>query len=194
MGSFSSTATVVAQSSDPGAIGAGSIWSDTGNEVLNRRNDANDGWISQSPIGMIVLFGGLAAAIPTGWVRCDGAAISRTTFNDLFDVIATEWGIGDGSTTFNVPDFETSNRFPRAAEQDSEVSNTGGTDTVALTIAEMPAHAHTLNSDSVYEAGINRTGPLTTAGTGATTTSVGSGDAHENKPLFVSCFYIIRTD
>ena len=42
---------------------------------------------------------------PSGYVKCDGAAISRTTFSDLFDAIGTTWGAGDGSSTFNVPDL-----------------------------------------------------------------------------------------
>lgn len=42
---------------------------------------------------------------PTGWLECNGAAISRTTYADLFSAIGTTWGVGDGSTTFNLPDF-----------------------------------------------------------------------------------------
>ncbi|TXH13852.1 MAG: hypothetical protein E6R03_10605 [Hyphomicrobiaceae bacterium] len=42
---------------------------------------------------------------PTGWLECNGAAISRTTYATLFAVIGTTWGSGDGSTTFNIPDF-----------------------------------------------------------------------------------------
>lgn len=43
--------------------------------------------------------------IPSGWLACDGAAVSRTTYAALFAIIASTWGAGDGSTTFNVPDF-----------------------------------------------------------------------------------------
>jgi len=42
---------------------------------------------------------------PTGWLKCNGAAISRTTFADLFAAIGTAWGVGNGSTTFNLPDL-----------------------------------------------------------------------------------------
>jgi microcystin-dependent protein len=41
----------------------------------------------------------------TGWLECDGSAISRTTYADLYAVIGTMHGVGDGSTTFNLPDF-----------------------------------------------------------------------------------------
>ena len=55
------------------------------------------------PTGGIVSYG--ASTAPSGWLECDGAAVSRTTFADLFSVIGTTWGAGDGSSTFNVPDF-----------------------------------------------------------------------------------------
>jgi microcystin-dependent protein len=46
-----------------------------------------------------------ANTAPTGWLKCNGAAVSRTTYADLFAEIGTTWGTGDGSTTFNLPDF-----------------------------------------------------------------------------------------
>lgn len=42
---------------------------------------------------------------PSGWLKCNGAAISRTTYADLFAIIGETWGAGDGSTTFNLPDL-----------------------------------------------------------------------------------------
>ena len=54
-------------------------------------------------IGTIVPFGGNVA--PTNWLICDGSAVSRTTYASLFAVIGTSFGEGDGSTTFNLPDF-----------------------------------------------------------------------------------------
>ena len=55
-------------------------------------------------IGMIQPFG--MAAAPSGWVICNGAAISRATYVELFTVIGTTWGVGDGSSTFNVPKLQ----------------------------------------------------------------------------------------
>jgi len=57
-----------------------------------------------TPAGAIVAFGGSAA--PVGWLMCDGAAVSRTTYDALFSAIGTAFGIGDGSTTFNLPNFK----------------------------------------------------------------------------------------
>jgi microcystin-dependent protein len=54
-------------------------------------------------VGTIIAFGGSTA--PGGFLSCDGSAVSRTTYADLFTAISTTWGIGDGSTTFNLPDL-----------------------------------------------------------------------------------------
>lgn len=56
--------------------------------------------------GLILMWAGAAA--PTGWLICDGSAISRTTYEDLFAILGTTYGAGDGSTTFNLPDFRSS--------------------------------------------------------------------------------------
>jgi microcystin-dependent protein len=54
-------------------------------------------------VGMIGSFG--ATTVPTGWLYCNGSAVSRATYSALFSVIGTTWGVGDGTTTFNVPDL-----------------------------------------------------------------------------------------
>lgn len=95
------------------------------------------------PTGAILDYG--ASSIPTGWLACDGAAVSRTTYADLFTAIGTTWGVGDGSTTFNVPDLR-----GRAAIGSGTgtglsartLAATGGTETHQLTTAEMPSHTH----------------------------------------------------
>lgn len=82
--------------------------------------------VSDAPAGLIAMWG--AAAAPTGWQLCDGSAISRTTFATLFAVIGTTYGVGDGTTTFNVPDMR--QRFPigkAAAGTGSALAATGGT-------------------------------------------------------------------
>ena len=58
---------------------------------------------ADAPIGAIQAFGGATA--PSGWFICDGSAKSRTDFAELFAVIGTAFGAGDGSTTFNLPDL-----------------------------------------------------------------------------------------
>lgn len=60
-------------------------------------------YIAQGWAGVIQMFGG--STPPAGWLLCDGAAVSRTTYATLFAAIGTTWGAGDGSTTFNLPDL-----------------------------------------------------------------------------------------
>ena len=55
------------------------------------------------PTGSIIPFAGSTA--PTGFLLCDGSAVSRTTYSALYDVIGTTYGEGDGNTTFNLPNF-----------------------------------------------------------------------------------------
>ena len=64
---------------------------------------------ADSPIGSILPYGGATA--PSGWFICDGTAISRTTYSELFAVIGTSFGVGDGSTTFNLPDLRNKTTF-----------------------------------------------------------------------------------
>ena len=58
---------------------------------------------SNAPIGAIYPYGGSSA--PSGYLMCDGSAVSRSDYSALFNVIGTSFGAGDGSTTFNVPDL-----------------------------------------------------------------------------------------
>lgn len=55
------------------------------------------------PIGVVLPYAGSSA--PTGFLLCDGSAVSRTTYSALFAIISTTFGVGDGSTTFNLPDM-----------------------------------------------------------------------------------------
>lgn len=68
----------------------------------NLNNLYSTGTINE--IGAIVAYGG--AIPPTGFLLCDGSAISRATFSALFAVLGTTYGVGDGSTTFNLPDLK----------------------------------------------------------------------------------------
>lgn len=73
--------------------------------------------------GVVFPYGG--AASPDGFLLCDGAAVSRTTYASLFSVISTAYGVGDGSTTFNLPDLR--QRFPMGKSVGGTGSTLGGT-------------------------------------------------------------------
>ena len=90
------------------AINLGKVRADTG--------------IGSTPVGTILPWS--KATAPAGFLKCDGTAISRTTFADLFSVIGTTYGSGDGSTTFNLPDLTTRN--PVGANSSTNVGQTAG--------------------------------------------------------------------
>ena len=74
------------------------------------------------PAGVVMDYAGSSA--PTGWLECDGSAVSRTTYASLFSAIGTTWGAGDGSTTFNLPPSAGRSRIGRGTATATEtVSN-----------------------------------------------------------------------
>lgn len=145
------------------------------------------------PAGTIIMFGGSSA--PTGYLLCDGSAVSRTTYADLFAIIGGNFGTGDGSTTFNVPDMRS--RHPIGMGQGSGLTNrvlatTGGAETHTLVTGEIPAHTHTIPSAGVATAGAGQ-GVTTDAGTGQSTGSAGGGGAHNNMGPFLTVNFCIKT-
>ena len=111
-----------------------------------------------SPVGGIVLWATNTA--PTGWLVCDGTAVSRSTYSGLFAVVGTTYGVGDGSTTFNLPNLKGRVAVGRdSADSDFDVlGETRGSKTHVLTVSEIPTHSHaiTINAntlDMVYDPG-----------------------------------------
>jgi len=90
------------------------------------------------PIGTMLMWG--TATAPTNYLLCNGAAVSRSTYSTLFAVLGTTWGVGDGSTTFNVPN--TAGRVVRGVNGTYTLAGTGGADTVVITDNNLPAHRH----------------------------------------------------
>ena len=84
------------------------------------------------------------ATIPSGYLLCDGRAVSRTTYATLFQAIGTTYGAGDGSTTFNLPNL--SERVPVGKSSKYVLGSKGGSATNTLTVANLPAHSHTLSA------------------------------------------------
>ena len=82
---------------------AGEISLDTDTNNIRIHDGSTAGGNEIIPAGTILAYGGAAA--PTGYLLCDNSAVSRTTYARLFAVISTTFGVGNGSTTFNVPDL-----------------------------------------------------------------------------------------
>lgn len=104
-----------------------------------------------APIGAIMQYGG--STEPTGWLFCDGSAISRTEYADLFTAIGTTYGSGDGSTTFNLPDLR--GKVPVGLKSTDTsfdtLGETGGEKAHTLTYTELPAQIVTGYSADNYK-------------------------------------------
>ena len=81
---------------------------------------------------------------PVGYLLCDGTAVSRTTYADLFAVISTTYGAGDSSTTFNVPDLQ--GKTPQGYDGNTyNLAATGGANTVTVAVTNNQAATNTNN-------------------------------------------------
>lgn len=111
------------------------------------------------PTGTIIMFG--ANVAPTGWLYCDGSAVSRTSFAALFAVIGTSFGAGNGTTSFNIPDFrgrsgvgfDSGNATGRmtgltGGVNASAIGNNGGEQAHVLVVAELAIHNHGITDPS----------------------------------------------
>lgn len=147
-----------------------------------------------TPIGTIVMFGGDSA--PDGWLFCDGSAVSRTTYSDLFAVIGETYGNGDGTTTFNLPDFR--GRSPLGGGQGDgltarAIGDSGGEETHQLTVSEMPEHNHGYNMfNQVVVASSGGSGQYAGYLSGGVTGSTGGDSAHNTMHPFLGVNFIIR--
>lgn len=146
------------------------------------------------PSGIVIPYS--AAAAPTGWLICDGTAQSRTTYSALFAVIGTTYGVGDGSTTFNLPNAKSKVIVGYDSGQTlfNTLAKTGGELSHVLSSTEMPSHSHTItagsdNGNSGYM-GVNATNNTDHS---TVTGSTGGGFAHNNVQPYLTLNYIIKT-
>lgn len=131
-------------------------------KVVTAQSIADLAVTSSTPAGIIFDFAGANAQIPAGYLGCDGSAVSRTTFATLFAAIGTLWGVGDGSTTFNLPNFTAG---------DASVQNAG---TVGgNTNGQVIAHTHDVNFATSGAAGANTLAIGVTGSTNKTSSSTG---------------------
>jgi microcystin-dependent protein len=154
------------------------------------------------PTGTILPFAGFSGVVPNGFLACDGATVSRTTFLSLYTVIGDQYGSGNGSTTFHVPDFR--GRFLRGTDggtgRDPDAAsrtamNAGGNTGINVgSIQAGAVEAHTHDVD-FYNGGLST--QLFNGGTdGAVvrgTISSASTGGNETRPINAYVNYIIKT-
>ena len=97
--------------------------------------------VDGAPAGTVSMWSGTASSVPSGYLLCDGSAVSRVTYTDLFNAIGTAHGAGDGSTTFNLPNLR--NRFVVGEGTSYALAATGGSADATLV-----THSHTVDSHS----------------------------------------------
>jgi len=172
-----------------------------------------------TPPGAVIPYAGSTA--PAGWLLCDGAAVSRTTYANLFNLIGTTYGTGDGSTTFNVPDLRgrvalgkdnmggsSANRV--TATQADNLGQGSGAENHTLVTGEMPSHNHNILGTSGAESATTslnnarfRDGGMNLSSTGtpsatyqmntSTISNTGGDGAHNNMPPYLTLNMIIKT-
>lgn len=134
------------------------------------------------PIGTLSYFPD--GSVPDGWLAANGAAVSRTTYSELFAKVGTTYGVGNGTTTFNLPDSR--GRTLIGAGQGAGLTNralgaTGGEEGVAITEAQMPLHGHPVRT-SVASSGSADASTATTGGFPMRTVSVSNQAAFTGTP------------
>ena len=163
------------------------------------------------------------SAVPTGFLECNGAAVSRSTYADLFAIVGTTYGSGDGSTTFNVPDLQDNVAVGKSGTKN--LASTGGANTVTstgnvggstanatLSTSQLASHSHgiatyvrinfgqagpTLFAPSEPNKGPGPTPNTNNSGSGSghshNMSATFSGDATSVVQPYLTVIYIIKT-
>ena len=157
------------------------------------------------------------SSVPSGFLECNGSAVSRSTYADLFAIIGTTYGSGDGSTTFDLPDLQDNVAVGKSGTKN--LASTGGANTVTstgnvggstanatLSTTQLSPHVHGVlggyqatNQGSYFLQGnaTNRTNQTSTTGDGGghahNMSATFSGDATSVVQPYLTIIYIIKT-
>ena len=162
-----------------------------------------------------------AEKAPEGWLPCDGSMVSRQDYHQLFAVISTTFGSGDGNTTFQLPDLQGKVAVGKAAEASvfGKLGACGGEASHVLQVNEMPAHTHNVHDQGHSHhilakgrrfvshgrkdfgvdqlgcsnaEGIDGNGHTDGAHSNISESTVGAGEAHNNMPPYIVMSYFIK--
>lgn len=168
-----------------GKLLARGLWEGTDSDIdraigqielfLNKLADVK-GACALTPVGGMMMWG--AAAAPDGWLKCDGSAISRATYADLFAIISTTYGAGNGTTTFNLPNLVDKSPMGAGGALVALGSNAGAA-TVALSTSQLPAHSHGV-TDPGHAHGVTDPGHAHLEQVGSTPAYLGTGGTGRN--------------
>jgi microcystin-dependent protein len=161
-----------------------------------------------------------SASVPTGFLECNGQAVSRSTYSALFAIVGTTYGAGNGSSTFNVPDLQ--NNVAVGKSNNKALASTGGANTVTstgnvggstanatLSTAQLASHSHQtgittsnpggMSMQIVQSSGGVNPAPNNTGNTGSgqghshNMSATFSGDATSVLQPYLTVIYIIKT-
>ncbi len=157
-----------------------------------------------------------SASVPTGFLECNGQAVSRSTYSALFAIVASTYGGGDGSSTFNVPNF--TDKIAMGKSNNKALASTAGAETVAssgnvggstanatLSTAQLASHSHTggvIQGDTNIGTGSGQTAKSPPTNTGSTGSGQGhshnmsanfSGNATSVLQPYLTIIYVIKT-
>ena len=183
------------------------VYDSNGDGVVDKARNANTAQDSEllathspewyAPPGVIVPYGGATA--PAGWLLCDGRAVSRTTYADLFAVIGTTYGAGNGSTTFTLPDLR--GRVAAGANASNALASRAGADSKQIARANLPAEKLNLEDNGTWIVDSTQTGSEsgktlqmgTRSGAARLdTNTLGSGTAFDVRQATMYVHYIIK--
>ena len=130
----------------------------------------------------------------TGYLDCDGSAISRTTYANLFAVVGTTYGSGDGSTTFNLPDLQ--DNHPIGVSGTKALGTKAGSASTTLATTNLASHTHTLYKTNYTATQVNIgavQGRQLAYQVTSSTSSAGSGTAVDTFPPYIALKFMIKT-
>jgi microcystin-dependent protein len=137
------------------------------------------------PAGAVMAFAMNSA--PSGWLAADGTAVSRSTYARLFAAVGTTHGVGNGSTTFNLPDLR--GYFVRGSGTNSDGTAAG---TFGVKQADdLKSHTHTYSDAGVSQTGLAG-GPTPFANTGTTSRTTDATGGTETRPANIAMLYCIK--